>query len=272
MKTKWILIGIAVAGLGFTFIAHSQEATPPPVEKVAEGEPPQVLVADPSMTYEPQLVQVRVQVEYVEMSHEALTKLLFLAKPASADATKLREQVQEMVARNEAEVLETQMMVAKSGRKATSGSHHEFIYPTEYEPPQLAGSFDSSKKTDQPKSNVDAPFTPPTPTAFDTRNLGGTLEIEPTVGEGDRLIDLRLEPELAWHTGNTVWHDGKDGFGNPTKIQMPDFYSVRLYTSVICISGQYTLAGVLSPKNDKGEVDMTRKLMVFVKCDVLPVK
>jgi hypothetical protein len=47
---------------------------------------------------------------------------------------------------------------------------------------------------------------------------------------------------------------------------MPDFNAVRLNTSVTCISGQYSLAGVLSPKNDKGEVDMTRKLMVFVKC------
>jgi hypothetical protein len=267
MKIHWMLTGIAVAGGALAFIAHSQEATPA-VEELTQP----IGLADPSMTYEPKLVQVRVQVEYVEMSHEALTKLLFLAKPASSDATNLREQVQEMVAKNEAKVLETQMVVSKSGQKATSGSNHEFIYPTEYEPPQLAGSFDSSKKTDQPKSNDDAPFTPPTPTAFDTRKLGGSLEIEPTVGEGNRMIDVRLASELVWHMGNTVWHDGKDGFGNPTKIQMPDIFVVRLATSIICINGQYSLAGVLSPKNGQGEVDMTRKLMVFVKCDVLPVK
>ena len=47
---------------------------------------------------------------------------------------------------------------------------------------------------------------------------------------------------------------------------------VRLNTSITCINGQYSLAGVLSPKDDKGEVDMTRKLMVFVKCDVLLMK
>jgi hypothetical protein len=28
-----------------------------------------------------------------------------------------------------------------------------------------------------------------------------------------------------------------------------------------------TLAGVVSPKDDKGETDMTRKVMIFVKCD-----
>ena len=58
---------------------------------------------------------------------------LFLAKPASADATELRKQVQDMVSKNEAKVLETQITVARSGRKATSESIHEFIYPTEYE-------------------------------------------------------------------------------------------------------------------------------------------
>jgi hypothetical protein len=252
MKIHWMLIGIAVAGMGFTFIANSQESASDPFAE-RTGPPP-----------EPKLAQV--QIEFVEMSHEALTKLLFLAKPASSDATKLREQVQEMVAKNEAKVLETQLVVAKSSQKASTESIHEFIYPTEYQQPTLPCGDPGNK------SNEDAPFTPPVPTAFDTRNLGSTLEIEPTIGEGDRLIDIRLLPELVWHTGNTVWHDGKDGFGNPTKIQMPDMSVVRLTTAITCINGQYTLAGVLSPKNDKGEVDMTRKLMVFVKCDVLPVK
>jgi hypothetical protein len=32
------------------------------------------------------------------------------------------------------------------------------------------------------------------------------------------------------------------------------------------------LASVQSPKDAKGEVDMTRKVMIFVKCDVLSVK
>jgi hypothetical protein len=32
------------------------------------------------------------------------------------------------------------------------------------------------------------------------------------------------------------------------------------------------LVSVQSPKDTKGEADMTRKVMIFVKCDVLSVK
>ncbi len=256
-----MLGGWIAAGLGLAFIAHSQETK--------TGEPRKDdLVHDPFAPNAPGHVapeskQVQVQVEFVEMSHEALTKLLFLAKPVSSDGTKLREQVQDMVSKNEAKVLETQILVAYSGQKPQSESIHEFIYPTEYAQPQLpcGGA----------KPEVDLSLGP-VPAAFETRNLGATLEIEPTIDDANQLVDLRFSTQLVWHTGNVSWHEGKDKFGNPFRMQMPDFYCLHLNTNFFCVSGQYTLAGVNSPKDDKGEVDMTRKVMVFVKCDLLVVK
>ena len=205
---------------------------------------------------------IQVQVEYLELSHAALTKLLFLAAPRSADATTLRQKLQELVATNDAQVLETQILVSRSGQKATTESLHEFIYPTEYEPPGLPCG--GSGTPEKGSSCL--------PTAFETRNLGSTLEIEPTIGESGTLIDLRLIPELVWHTGDTVWHEGKDLSGMPFKVSMPDIYTMRVNTAVTCISGQYMLVSTQSPKDAKGEPDMTRKVMVFVKCDILPVK
>jgi hypothetical protein len=58
----------------------------------------------------------------------------------------------------------------------------------------------------------------------------------------------------------------------PFKISMPDIYTMRLITAIVCITGQYMLVGAVSPKDAKGEVDLTRKVMVFVKCDVLAGK
>jgi len=116
---------------------------------------------------------------------------------------------------------------------------------------------------------------PPTicdPTAFETRNVGSTLEIEPTLGEDGKTIDLRLNPELIWSTGDNVWQEGKDSLGNTFKKSVPNFYVIRLHTALTCISGQYAFVSALSPKNSKGDTDMTRMVMVFVKCDVLTVK
>lgn len=272
MKTHRMLIGLAVAGFGISFIARSQEPAPPAFEKAAEGTKQAAEASEESDLFDSNAgapKQVQAQVEYVEMSHEALTKLLFMAKPKSSDATKLREQVQEMVGRNEAKVLETQICVARSNQKATVESIHEFIYPTEYEAPKLPGTF-SNEKT-EPDAGPDWTHGP-VPTAFETRNLGSTLEIEPTIAEAEPVIDLRFVPEMVWHTGNSVWRDGKDASGNAYKIEMPDIYTIRLNTALTCINGQYSLAGVVSPKDDKGNTDTSRKVMVFVKCDILVVK
>ncbi len=43
--------------------------------------------------------------------------------------------------------------------------------------------------------------TPATPTAFETRNTGVTLEIEPTLGGNDYVIDLKFAPEIVEFEG-----------------------------------------------------------------------
>ena len=79
-------------------------------------------------------------------------------------------------------------------------------------------------------------------------------------------------PELTWRTGNNVWFENKDMLGNVSKVEMPNISVIKFNTSVTCVAGQYLMAFVLSPKDASGEIDMTRKVMVFVKCDVLSVK
>ena len=53
---------------------------------------------------------------------------------------------------------------------------------------------------------------------------------------------------------------------------MPDFYVIRTSTAATCIGGQYMLISVQSPKDAQGDADMTRKVVVLMKCDVLSVK
>lgn len=277
MKSRvFPVLAFIVLGFGCLWLRAEQEAVAPPPENPAPAGNSRVEVdpfaaPDPnSPPYNDPPRMVQVQVEFVELSHETLTKLLFLRSPKSADATELRKQVQELVTKNEAKVLETQIIVCKSGQKATTESIHEVIYPTEYEPMTMP---QTSKKSDEPMGTRDVICnSPATPTAFDTRNVGSTLEVEPTISGDNRMTDLRFVPEFVWYNGNVVWHEGKDLAGNPFKISMPDFYCARLNTSITCIDGQYTFAGALSPKDSKGVLDTTRKLMIFVKCDILTVK
>ncbi|HSP43196.1 MAG TPA: hypothetical protein VLO11_10025 [Luteolibacter sp.] len=210
----------------------------------------------------------RVQVEFVELAHKDLTRLMMKEKPETADATALRKIVQDMVDKDAAKVIDTQMVTGRSGNKFTTHSREEFNYPTEFTP---ASMDEKTKKQMEELLASPFPVNPAFPTAFETRNLGSKLEAEPTVGEDYKYIDLRIVSELLWHTGNTVWHEGKDAAGNVFRMSMPEFFMLELSTSFSCVSGQYTLAGVLSPKNALGKADPDRKVMVFVKCDALPV-
>ncbi len=268
-RIYFTLVWMMMLGWTFPAFAETLDHVPPAFEKGSgssqSSDPPDPF--DPDLNA-PKLIQV--QVEFVELSHEKLTELLFLAQPASADATGLRQKVQEMVTKNEAKVLETQMVTVKSGQKSTTESIQEFIYPTEYMPPSEKDSKKSPVATFSPSNSF--PFNPATPTAFETRNCGSTLEAEPTLDETGKLVDVRLVPELVWHTGNTVWQEAKDELGNLSKIEMPGIYALQFNASITCLAGQYTLAAISSPKDDNGITDMTQKVMIFVKCDVLSVK
>ena len=110
--------------------------------------------------------------------------------------------------------------------------------------------------------------TGPTPSAWDTRNVGSTLEVEPNLSADGKLIDLRLIPEIVYNTGNFTWIEWHDQRGN-ADIKMPMFYTLRINTSVVAVPGQPLLIAALSPKGPDGNTDFTRKVMVFVKCDVL---
>ncbi len=274
---KWLPLPLAagVAVLSLYLNAQEPEKVPPAFERGTSGDE---IMLDPDI-FDPDVSSpkmIRVQVEYVELSHEVLTELLFLADPPSADATPLRKQVHELVKKGEAKVMETMICTARSGEKAISESISEFIYPTEYEPWELPNEVDVPDKpggiTPDDVKALESLVTPATPTSFETRNLGSTLEIEPTIGVDGRIIDLRFNPDMVWHTGETVWVERKDPLGNICKVQMPKFYSMRVATALTCREGHYVLAAALSPKDAEGTTDFTRKVMVFVKCDVLVVK
>ena len=169
-----------------------------------------------------------------------------------------------------AKVMETLLCTGRSGQKSTTESIEEFIYPTEYEPASFA---DEGKKQEPGKTETaDAgkrEALGPTPTAFETRNLGSTVEIVPTVSDDGKTIDLRLVPEIVYHVENEIWAEWKDEHGS-AHVQMPVMYTLRLNTVVKLANGKPLLVGALTPKNDKGAPDRDRKLMVFVKADVLP--
>jgi general secretion pathway protein D len=155
-----------------------------------------------------------------------------------------------------ADLMTAPSVTAKSGQKATIEIIREFIYPTEYEPPELpnsVGQTSGNSIVGGGSSGGSFPVTPATPTAFETRNTGVTLEIEPTIGENDFVIDLRFVPEIVEfegfiNYGSPIQTAGSDALGNSTvtvvtenRIEMPVF-SVRRVNTALTIYDGYTVA------------------------------
>lgn len=159
-----------------------------------------------------------------------------------------------------ADVMTAPSIMARSGQKATIEIIREFIYPTEYEPPQLPNSVGTSGGTSLVGGGTQGgsfPVTPATPTAFEPRNTGVTLEIEPTLGANDSVIDLRFAPEITEfegfiNYGSPIESPGSDALGNPTtvtitenRIEMPVFSVRRVSTSLSIYDGHTVAVGGL---------------------------
>ncbi|RYD25031.1 MAG: hypothetical protein EOP87_25130, partial [Verrucomicrobiaceae bacterium] len=74
-----------------------------------------------------------------------------------------------------------------SAQKATTESVTEEIYPTEFVPPTMPGTLEvevplsSAAKPAEPADGTGGPPAPATPAAFDTRNVGNSMEVEATM-------------------------------------------------------------------------------------------
>lgn len=139
-----------------------------------------------------------------------------------------------------ADILSAPSVTARSGQQASIEVIREFIYPTEYDPPELpnvvaGGAF---------------PVTPANPTAFETRSTGVTLEVDPVIGADGFTIDLNLAPEV-------VEFDGFVNYGSPisagasttpitaNRIVMPVFSTRKVTTAVTVWDGQTVVIGGL---------------------------
>jgi general secretion pathway protein D len=144
-------------------------------------------------------------------------------------------------------------VTARSGEKATIEVIREFIYPTEYEPPELPNTVGSTGGGGIGGGVTSVPVTPATPTSFETRNTGVTLEIAPNIGANNFVIDLNFAPEIVEfegfvNYGSPILAPSTDVLGNPTtvtitenRIEMPVF-SKRSVTTALTIFDGYTVA------------------------------
>jgi hypothetical protein len=95
-----------------------------------------------------------------------------------------------------------------------------------------------------------------TPTAFETRNVGVMLEIEPVLGPDGRTIDISLVPQHVRFLGMRkaiVEHTGTE---DKVIVEQPEFLTNKVTTSIQVVDGEHTLLGVFKVNDPPGTVEL----------------
>lgn len=174
-------------------------------------------------------------------------------------------------------------VVTRSGQAATVSVVREFIYPTEYEPPELPNRILGGVGS--------TPVTPATPTAFEKRDVGIILEVMPTVSADKRFVEIELNPSITdfdgfVNFGSPINSTGSDELGNPTAVEitrnailMPVFSAQRVKTNVTVADGSTVVLGGMIQEKIENVEDKTPLLgdlpvvgRLFQSKAVAPVK
>lgn len=207
--------------------------------------------------------QIRVFLQFIEVPHSTLTEML---AGGEKNGQTLHDKAFSLTEAGHAKLLETCMVVCRSAQKATIESIREEIYPTEYTPPELPCGNPSNVRlaSDPPANPLFRAIT-----AFDTRNTGVTFEVEPILASNG-TIDLRLSPEIVTPLRLETWMEHTDQWGDGS-VRMPIYESWRINTSISVESGKFELVSALTPKANAPVPAVSRKILVFVRADILPV-
>ena len=151
-------------------------------------------------------------------------------------------------------------IVTRSGESAKVLLARQFIYPSEYDPPELQSGGSSRNTGDA------FPVIPANPTAFETRDVGITLEVLPVADAQKNYVNITLNPSIVEFDGfvnfgspiSTTVNNAFGGFSRVTltenQILMPVFSTKRAATHLTVADGATVVfGGLLSERIQKVE-------------------
>lgn len=152
------------------------------------------------------------------------------------------------------DVMARPSVVTRSGQSTSVSVVREFIYPSEYEPPELPNSVGDNGNGGG--GGGTSPVTPATPTAFETREVGVNLEVLPVVDENKQYVNVTLNPVFTDFDGFVNYgspiNSTQQGLIGPETVEitpnailMPVFSVNKLHTNVDILDGATVVIGGL---------------------------
>lgn len=213
----------------------------------------QPLVADVSGSR-----NVRLQTEWIEIQRDTLAQL---TSGKGGLGKNLHAAVQPLIANKQAKLVHSSLVLARSSQRCTIQSAREIISPTGISGSGLSGSI---TQEDIKKFNRSLRAVRPHPLAFETRNVGCILEMEPTLGEHHQIIDLYFD--IRWIQMPSIyrWVTYENQWGQ-ADIKRAIFYTMRSRSALTLRNGHSHFVCSFNAMNAEGKADPDRLLLLFVK-------
>lgn len=214
------------------------------------------------------LGDVLVSVHVAEMPQALAAELA----SAEMDGNALFKKSRELVKAGRAKLFETSVLRVPSGSKGTVESVQEHIStllddsscslsqaPPAQVPPQ----------TPPPTPSKSAPQIrlPDLPTSFETRHVGNSCEIIPTLSGGS--VEMNGSWEFDLNPGDRILEEWKDSLGNGHQTKMPVYLTFKASLGRSLAPGKWQLVSVQDSTDSTGKIDPSRKLVVFLRADPL---
>ena len=151
------------------------------------------------------------------------------------------------------DLLSAPKITTKSGQRAVIEIVREFRYPTQFTEPKVPDIQGRGSSTSTSTTIALPVVGPSTPSNFETRNTGVTLEVEPVVGPDGVTIDLNLVPQV-------VEFEGFINYGSPIRTVNP----ALLGFSPTTLLGTTTQAITLTDNVINQPIFSTRKVTTSV--------
>jgi hypothetical protein len=228
---------------------------PPKAPAVAKAEPAGKAKAAPD-SRPPSVVSGTFEIESLEVTLSDLSSW-FAGQPLGIASEGLRAAALEWIRDGRGREIDRRFNPFASGQRSAFEPGRQFRYPSKY---AIEGYIPG------PGPLHVAPLKNPlvTPSSFEVRNLGSSVEMEPVSSPDGRFTDLNIVCDDVRHCGNVVLHRAEaDGKLYPD-MEQPVFGQMKVTTSVVLANTVPLLLAINTPSDEQGRPLPERKILTFV--------
>jgi len=221
--------------------------------------------------------RLSLEVQRLEVSLADLNSW-FAGKPLDGATSGLQTTALEWVRAGRGRVIDQRSGALRSGNRGVWEDIHEIRYASEYDVEGEVPQIEATRYL-QPKTFAEhlqiltlnrAPKTTMlkdpaiSPSSFETRNAGFTVEFEPVLQQDGSTLDIQLAVNETKLAGYAPYYQREINGKMQTAIEQPIFATLKISTNLSVTLGRPALLAIMTPMDDDMKPSKDRRVLTFL--------